>query len=220
MKVFRNMLSALAVVGALAIVPAAKADVIYDNGAPNLANGNEMTQWIQSEDFSLLSSVSITGIKFWTIEGGFDGTINWSITNDDKSGEPGVSLAGGTVAPSTRTSTGNSTFFGDEFVYVLSIAQLDLGPGLYHLLLHNGPLTNDTRSEFYWETTDGNGTQTGLEDETPFGDASWVNNGQEHAFQLLGGTDNGGGNDVPEPGTLAMLFGAAASGLVLVRRRK
>jgi hypothetical protein len=219
MKMFRNAMSALAIVGALGLMSAAKADtIIYDNGAPNQANGNEMTEWIQSEDFSLLSAASITGIKFWTVEqaGGYAGSIYYSI-NSDSAGTPGSSLASGTIAPVSRTSTGNSLFFGDEFEYVLSITQLNLGAGMYHLLLHNGSLAGDVRSEVYWETTNGNATQTGLEDQTPFGTGSWVNNGQEHAFQLLGG---GTQQEVPEPGAMAMMFGAGVVGLVLVRRRK
>ncbi len=37
---------------AVAFSSAAQAAVIYDNGAPNQSNGNEATQWIQSEDFT------------------------------------------------------------------------------------------------------------------------------------------------------------------------
>ena len=39
----------------------AQASTIYNNGGPNQQNGNEATQWIQTEDFMLASNQTVTG---------------------------------------------------------------------------------------------------------------------------------------------------------------
>jgi hypothetical protein len=90
-----------------------------------------------------------------------------------------------------------------------------LGGVEYHLALHNGPVTNTTRSEFYWETTNPNSTQTGLECDLTTGAcySTWFNNGDEHAFNLVAGTST------PEPSTLVML-GTGILGLAGALRRK
>ena len=49
----------------VAMVPAlASAQIVFDNGSPNNVGGNEMTQWVQAEDFSLSQTTTITGIRF------------------------------------------------------------------------------------------------------------------------------------------------------------
>jgi len=195
--------------------------IVYNNGGPNQQNGNEATEWIQTEDFMLSSSTTVTGVEFWDIETapGYSGSITWWITGDS-GGNPDFSniLGTGTLALATHTLTANGcsvlgTYCEYDNTFGLSVA---LAGGVeYHLALHNGPVTDTTRSEFYWETTNPNGTQTGLECDLTTGACynSWSNNGQEHAFILYGGTS------VPEPGTLALL-GTSVVGLAGVLRRK
>lgn len=196
----------------------ANAGLIYDNGAPDQASGNEMTQWIQAEDFNLANPEILTDIRFWNIEdpaaAGYQGSITWQIYSDS-AGMPDTVLFSGTVSP-TRLATGllvSDSF--QEYQNDFSVGSISLAAGTYWLGLHNGPLATDTRSEFYWETTSGgpNPVSYGQEDETPFGDGAWFNNSREHAFQLY--------NVVPEPSTL--LGGsvmALAAGLLVWRRRK
>ena len=42
--------------------------IIYDNGGPDQQNGNEMTEWIQAEDFNLSADSTLTSVNFWDIE--------------------------------------------------------------------------------------------------------------------------------------------------------
>lgn len=191
--------------------------IIYDNGGPNQANGNEMTEWVQTEEFSLATANTVTDIHFWDVEaqGAYTGSISWWITGD-VGGNPDWSniIGSGSVSP-THTFTGNSLFFGDEFSNDWTIPGVALAGGTeYHLALHNGSLDITTRNNFYWETTGNVDAQTGrecnLQNGACFG--SWFDNGQEHAFNLTGGT-------VPEPGTL-LLFGSSVVGIAGMLRRK
>jgi hypothetical protein len=115
----------------------------------------------------------------------------------------------------THTATGICVGFGCEFENSWDISALVLGPGTYHLALHNGDLNNTVRSEFYWETTDPNGTPTGLECDLTNGACfnSFFDNGQEHAFNLTGGTTT------PEPSSLLML-GTGILGLLGTLRKR
>lgn len=199
--------------GALAC--SGSASVIYNDGSPNKANGNEMTEWIQSEDFTLSTSQTIAGVKFWDFQNAnsYNGSISWFIYSDN-AGVPGSILDQGNVA-STRTVTGMYVPASySEYENEFSTGNLTLGPGTYHLGLHNGPTSDTSRAEFYWETTSLNGTPTG--DEVNLQAASaWSNNGQEHAFELLGSTAT------PEPGSFLLLGlgGIALGGLRRLRGR-
>jgi len=203
--------------------------IVYNNGGPNQQGGNEMTEWIQSEDFTLTQTVRVTDVHFWDLElpnSGYQGLISWWIT-PDLNGFPniGASLTLGQNfgASVTRTQIQCGIFglyceFSDDFTFAGS--GIVLGPGTYHLALHNGDTSFNTRSEFYWETTNPNGTQTGLEcdltvisDCTTGNGSDYFNNGAEHAFYLTGTTG------VPEPSTFVML-GTGILGLAGALLRK
>lgn len=199
----------------LACSAAAQAVVVYDNGPPDLMGGNEMTNWIQAEDFTLASTTTITDVHFWSLEapGGYSGSIQYAFYSDaggsPNLGAPVAGFAAG--AALTRTATGN-TFFGlDEYYYSFDVAPfVALGGTTYWLGLHNGPIGNDVRAEVYWETTALNATITGNEDFLPPAGDAWSNNLAEHAFQLTA---------VPEPSTIA-LFALGLVGMAFARRRQ
>jgi hypothetical protein len=190
--------------------------IIYDNGGPNQQNGNEMTEWVQTEDFTLNQSTNVTDIHFWDIEAapGYAGSITWWITGDTGGNPDFNNILGTGSANPTRVNTQCGVLgIYCEYSNDWNINPIALQAGvMYHLALHNGPVTDFTRSEFYWETTNLNGTQTGL--ECDLGGAcynNWSNNGQEHAFYLTGG--------IPEPGTLVLMGTGLLGGLASLRRR-
>jgi len=172
--------------------------ILYDNGGPNQQDGNEMTQWIQAEDFNLSADSTLMTVNFWDIEapGGaaYQGEIDWTLYAD-AGGMPGAAFASGAAVGGDVTRTfiqGGVLGFFDEYSdsFIISPGVALTAGTTYWLGLHNGPLTFTTRSEFYWETTNFNGTFTGHEDQAPF-DGVWFDNAQEHAFNLEGTTSTG-----------------------------
>jgi hypothetical protein len=212
----RRLLSTAAF--SLAILPAVAGAQLYNNGAPNATDGNEMTQWIQAEDFSLASSATITGIRFWGFQladaPGYAGSITWQIYTNSAA-HPGTVLFSGSASP-VGVAQGNNTATGDTQRQFDFATNFTLSAGTYWLGLHNGALATTDRRDFYWQSTTPNSTALGMEDETPF-DGVFVTNGVEHAFQLYGG--QGTPTVVPEPSTYALM----TCGLVVVgfaRRRR
>ena len=209
-------LAAVLVLGGLSVAARPAAAQVYNNGAPNAANGNEMTEWIQAEDFTLPTTTDITGVRFWAFDQfvtSYQGSIVWTLYGNGGT-NPGAILDRNNLVP-TRVFDHN-TPFGPSYQYDFGTGGVTLGPGTYWLGLHNGPLTTTSRENTYWETTDPNATTRGNEDITPFDDASWSNNGQEHAFELFGETTA----VVPEPGSLALLASGGLPLFGLLRRRK
>jgi hypothetical protein len=210
---------ALAALTFLMLASFAHADtIIYNNGGPNQQSGNEMTEWVQTEDFTLTSSQTVTDIHFWDVDsGGYNGSITWWIVGDTGGNPDFNDVLGTGNLDVNRVATGNCLSFGCEFENSWNINPLTLGAGTYHLALHNGPVTDTNRSEFYWETTNTNGTPTGRECDLTTGACygSWFDNGQEHAFNLTGG-----GATTPEPGTILLLATGFVGAFSQLRRRR
>lgn len=197
-----------------ALTLSCNAAVVYNNGAPNGDNGNEMTGWLEAEDFQIAEDTHVTGVRFWTMESessAFFGSFFWSILSAID-GSPGATLASG-LSTSTRTPQG-ALLCCDGYGRV----QNDIGVNFnaqagttYWLSLHNGPLSNNSFfGDVYWETTNPNGSSSGASQFLLF--PGWYSNDQEHAFGLSSDAS------VPEPGTWALLSSGIAA-VCMFRRR-
>src|SRR5215211_1713550 len=184
----RNILTCAVVLTALA-TPSYAGPIIYNNGAPDSAEGNEMTKWIQAEDFTLAATTDVTDVHFWAVDittslTAYQGSITWQIYSDN-AGEPGTVLASGSASPTAVFD--HLTSFGTSYSFNFDIPSFTaLGGTTYWLGLHNGPLTTDDLFVLGWESTAFNSTAIGHEDSAPFGDNVWGANRMEHAFYLTG----------------------------------
>ena len=198
----------------LAIPRAGSAQIIFNGGAPNQSSGNEMTEWVQYNDFAFAGTNTVAEIDFWALVGspGYNGSISWFVTADN-AGVPGTTLFSGNQA-AVVTGTGNTVDGDLAETFNQLFVNFTLGAGTYWLGLHNGPLTDVDRTEYYWEATSAGFGGAGEEDQAPFGDNSYFNNGQDHAFELLGTANEV--SPVPEPASMTLL----AVGLVGIAARR
>lgn len=195
-------------------VATAQAAVVYDNGGPNGVSGNETTNWIQAEDFSIAGGGAITDATIYL--GGFGGIGNWDGTLQyyffaDAGGAPGAAaLATGNALDMAVTDTGIPFVVGGNvFAIHFNTQPFVANAGTtYWFGIHAS--ANFDRDDIYWVTTD---PTTGNGQESSLGTLdNWSNNGQEHAFQLSS-------EQVPEPGSLALL-GLGLTCLMAGRRRQ
>src|SRR6266852_6154855 len=110
-------LAAVLVLGGLSVAARPAAAQVYNNGAPNAANGNEMTEWIQAEDFTLPTTTDITGVRFWAFDQfvtSYQGSIVWTLYGNGGT-NPGAILDRNTVVP-TRVFD-HATSFGSSYQY-------------------------------------------------------------------------------------------------------
>jgi len=129
-------------------------NVIYDNGNTdiNTDSGNEMTAWVQADDFQIAVTDNATAAEAdWLIccGGVWDGTIQWTIYLDG-GGSPGAVLASGDALFIDTVSLGSAQGF-DWFnsYFELGQAVLLTAGQRYWLGLH---FSTDcaTRDNVYW----------------------------------------------------------------------
>jgi len=193
---------------------------IWVNGSPNGFGGNNLSDTEGAEDFIITVLTDLTGVTFWDMEvsaADYSGSIFWE-TRNDGGGVPGATVLGSGTASPTRTPVGSSLGYNivrNDF----SISVLGLVPGTYWLVLHNGPLSNNAFTDYYWAWTDPNAinmaTTRGVEQELPpFG--TWTTTDQEHAFTIQGEPV---GPTVPEPASV-LLLGSGLMGFLFIRRQR
>jgi hypothetical protein len=211
----------LTVLTMLAIGAPVSAQTVFNNGAPNSQAGWDIfNDYRAADDFRFTGTLSFDLIRFWgLLPTGFNYAPNifWEILNDGGAGTPGTSVASGNVLAQPTLRTSISAFGFDSWQFDLSVGPQSLGPGIYWLALHDGPLSGITDSTLLWETTG-------------------LNSGYQFAVQLIPTAEWSGdfGGDlafdlrnsalapavVPEPFTVVLLgTGLLALGLVHRRRR-
>src|SRR5207244_14363 len=102
-RLFIRVIVVTAFAMGLLTAPIGAQTVVFDGGPPNSSNGNEMSQWIQAEDFSFASANNFNTVRFWSLENAtaFLGTFTWQV-RADAGGAPGAIIASATTAPSLR----------------------------------------------------------------------------------------------------------------------
>ena len=208
-----------------------QAGTLYNNGAPDQADGANITGFVAADDFTLAGLVTLIGPggSFWSsanfdpFGNSFSGTIGWAILAD-ASGSPGSILFSGSDSSPVLTDTGVQIFGTEEWRIDFSLGSVNLNSGTYWLALHEGALgTPDDGTTIFWDTT---GNQTGsLSQFTADLTAAsgWAfyrglrgGRGSDLAFQLSG-TGSGGGTPTPEPSTLG-LVSVALVGISILRK--
>ena len=213
---------ALLVAAALASPAPAAADVIFDNGLPDEANGSasdfDATTFI-ADDFVLQAGMNEVRSVTWFGAYGFTDTPTFpdSFTlsiydNDAGNGTPQVSPSNEFfVGDVGRVATGGFVAGLDLYRYTANLAApLVLTAGESHWLSIVNETSADTDDDWFWATSDelaGNGAQRG---NPSF---SWNTVNREYAFSL---SDTAA---IPEPGTWGLVGLAVACGGVLRRRR-
>jgi hypothetical protein len=202
----------VAVAGLLAVAAGANANIVkFDGGAPDFANGNEMTQWLQAEDFILDGDNVLKGGDYVWLDTGFgagwDGQLQWFVFNNSGQNLPDGVVSSGNAGDLATTFLG--VFNGFEFYqtkFSFGQAVPVTGGTRYWLGLH-ASADYAGRDEIYWGTTAAGFGKTGAESQ--YGTMNnWFSNGTQHSFRLQG---------VPEPASIALLtLGAIAA----LRRRR
>lgn len=193
-----------------------KAAVIYDNGAPTQLGGVGLNSDLGADNFTLAADASLTLLRYWTLQDGqsaYAGLTEWSVRSD-AAGTPSSILASGAGA-ATQTATGSSYFGLSEFEHSLAIS-VNLTPGTYWLVLHNGPSVTQPTADFLWgwsnDGTSGDAQAFELSAPGPWGPVS-----SELAFVLEG--DFTQQNQIPEPGSVVLL-GTGLLAFGVYRRRR
>jgi hypothetical protein len=191
-------------------------NIIFDNGGntPDPSSGNEMTEWIQTEDFAFEDRTLVHDVHFILFEfesDNWDGSLDYYIFADN-AGERGNVLASGSAQNLGTNDLGDGPFGPRTEVWFDLEEDFQTGAGVtYHLGLHaNTGNDFQARDDVYWEWAFGGFGTTGI--ESRFGTMdNWFNNEEEHYFLLSGGNGPIGGTVGSMSTTSLLVAGAQAN---------
>jgi hypothetical protein len=196
-SLLKSTLSLMAIAGMLMLGSARSAmasGVVFDASPPNDADGHEMTQYAEADDFSFPNATTVTGMQFWSLEGfgtgyggnQWEGVVQYFFFTDAGGAPAAAPFASGNGALVSRTFLQNEPTFGlNEFDYVINFAApMTFSAGTtYWVGLHLATDYTD-RDQIYWETTSSTFGNAGHSSELGTFD-NWFNEGEQFAFQLL-----------------------------------
>jgi len=217
----------LALVAVLLSPMAANADIIYDNGGPDIpgASGTSDLDSISSggifqevaDDFTLASTTAIGGINWW---GAYTPNNQSGAVPDDFSirvlDDLFALVADINVGSVSRFDTGLDNFLGlDVYGYEATFSPITLTSGQYWLSIVNNTVGDGEGERWSWQSTagiTGSSARFRQSEGVPLTSADgWDNeSANDYAFAVTA---------VPEPGTLALL-GIGLFGMGLARRKK
>jgi len=226
----RGILLTMAV--ALAVLPSApaQAEIIFDNGGPNLegafiSDASEL--WEQADDFSLAPGANIVAdVHWWGIYVFEDTPLSDSFTiriyenvdgmlNDwpedtplyEFSGIDGNRAATGNVLTTVVPGGGEEDF--DVYAYSADLAPIVLAPNTTYWISIQNDTSNDGDDSWLWAAT----VNSGGNENHRQGDGAWETSKLEDmAFNLTGPV-------VPEPASMSLLA-LGVAGLAFRMRRK
>jgi len=182
-------------------------DHIFDGGPPDQVNANEMTSWVQAEDFVLAQDEVLGDVHFWTAEiGPWDGTLVWFLFLDDAGQPAAAPFAFGNGILIDKVETGGIVDGAPEFEYWMDLdTPVPLTGGVTYYL---GLLLGATPDFIiFWETTSAGFGSTGWESLGGTFD-NWSNNGLDHAFFLTKPSVAVGGEFIGVDSTALLVAGA------------
>ncbi|MBF2066811.1 MAG: PEP-CTERM sorting domain-containing protein [Calothrix sp. C42_A2020_038] len=203
--------------------PIAPSTVFFDNGAPSLTAGREMTAWIQAEDFVVSQDTLLSSVQFWTVEepdAVWDETINYFLFQDIDGKPDTQPFVSGLGVKVQKQATNRSLYnFYNEFKYLFDLEKpIPIAANTtYWLGLHLSK--NFDRDGIYWEVTD---TGFGINGMSAYqGELNnWSRSSApvERAFILIS-KSNTDSRQVPEPSTLVglLLVGCVTLRVILKR---
>lgn len=199
----------------LAGLPAAHADVLYDNGTPDYYDAYPIYDFARSaDDFTLTSASTLSSFTFWSAEtpgNGFSGTLTYGIYADN-GGDLGALITSAATTSIARSATGLSLFdYFQEYKNDVTIAPVSLSAGTYWLALQDPNSTG-----MFWETAAPNASYNARRSN----DGSfYFGTDRQLAFKMNGTATTS--SAVPEGSTVALLaLALPVIGAVAIRRRK
>lgn len=166
--------------------------VVYDNGYTDPASdtGNEMSGWVQTDDFELASPTNLSGVVidwFELIEGSWDGQAQWYIFSDN-AGAPGTLLHQGNGINRSTVSLGtyqgwywHQTELGFDSEITLATATR------YWVGLHWKESGNFVQDDVYWAATAAGGFGTTGQESSGGAFTNWNITSHHRSFRMLGG---------------------------------